>query len=301
MGSPTQHDWPIQRLHSTLPANRSTNIGCKEPGVSFFELSLLKYPNTRSFNAEAKGAQMLYRLTFDSQFRCLKRNVSGPRTCLLTRHRGPYEWLIFPAPLARRISAGARPGIVPGVLAKVVPAALICLASVSATYGQETALSVPMMPGLEGDSALAYADLVDLALPAQVVARGQVRKAIRLKPEEAPGVPAGRARLYIEATHKRAADRAGAGRIGAVPGRCAARCPRQGAQASQDRSAGAGARGAGPAGRAAAGRARCHAGADTPGREATLRAILTETARPDAPPTDHGAARSAPRFRQSGG
>jgi hypothetical protein len=55
------------------------------------------------------------------------------------------------------------------------------------------------MHGLESDSALAYADLVDLALPAEIALRAQVRKAIRLKAEEAPGVPAGYARLYVEA------------------------------------------------------------------------------------------------------
>ncbi|MCW1382367.1 hypothetical protein OLX02_05985 [Novosphingobium sp. KCTC 2891] len=46
---------------------------------------------------------------------------------------------------------------------------------------------------------LTYADLADLALPADLVARAQVRKVARLKPEQAPGLPAGSARLYVEA------------------------------------------------------------------------------------------------------
>ncbi|MFM9937016.1 MAG: hypothetical protein ACKVOL_12575, partial [Novosphingobium sp.] len=52
--SPVQRDWPIQRFRSTLPANRSADIGCKEPGDGFIVLSLLKCPITSTFNAEAK-------------------------------------------------------------------------------------------------------------------------------------------------------------------------------------------------------------------------------------------------------
>ena len=78
MESPIQRDWPIQRFHSTLPANRTADIGCKEPGGGFCGLSLLKSPTTASFNAEAKAAQMLYRLTIDSQFRCLKQHLATP-------------------------------------------------------------------------------------------------------------------------------------------------------------------------------------------------------------------------------
>ncbi len=80
-----------------------------------------------------------------------------------------------------------------------ITGALLCLVPGSATYGQETPLSEAMTPALLPDSDYAYADLVDLALPAEVVVRAQVRKAVRLKPEEAPGLAAGRARFYIEA------------------------------------------------------------------------------------------------------
>jgi hypothetical protein len=77
MESPIQRNWPIQRFHSTLPANRFADTGCKEPGASFFRLSFVKYPISRSFNAEAKAAQMLYRLTFNSRFRCLKHRADA--------------------------------------------------------------------------------------------------------------------------------------------------------------------------------------------------------------------------------
>lgn len=44
-----------------------------------------------------------------------------------------------------------------------------------------------------------YADLVDLADPAALVIRAQIRQQALLKPERAPGVRAGYGRLYIEA------------------------------------------------------------------------------------------------------
>lgn len=44
-----------------------------------------------------------------------------------------------------------------------------------------------------------YADLVDLALVSRVVATATIRRQTRLKPDEAPGVAPGYARLYIEA------------------------------------------------------------------------------------------------------
>lgn len=47
---------------------------------------------------------------------------------------------------------------------------------------------------------LTYADLVDMALPADLVAKLQVLKASRLKPAESPGLAPGKARFYIEGT-----------------------------------------------------------------------------------------------------
>jgi len=45
----------------------------------------------------------------------------------------------------------------------------------------------------------AYADLVDLALAAPVIADATIRSATRIKPAEAPGLPANAARFYVEA------------------------------------------------------------------------------------------------------
>jgi hypothetical protein len=44
-----------------------------------------------------------------------------------------------------------------------------------------------------------YADLADLALPAQVVAHVRVARTARLKPAEAPGLAPGRTRFYVQA------------------------------------------------------------------------------------------------------
>lgn len=54
-------------------------------------------------------------------------------------------------------------------------------------------------PALPGNPAFSYADLADLALPAQLVAGVSVAKAERLKGELAPGLAAGKARFLVEA------------------------------------------------------------------------------------------------------
>ncbi len=166
---------------------------------------------------------------------------------------------------------------------QALAATALSLGGSAASHGQETALSAPMVPAPASDPELTYADLVDLALPAEVVVRAEVRKAVRLKPEEAPGLPAGRARLYIEA-------RTQALLIGDNIGesiRFLADVPLDG-------------RGKPPKlskapvlvlARMVPGRpgelqlvAPDAMLALTPAREATLRAILTEMTRPDAPP-----------------
>ena len=167
--------------------------------------------------------------------------------------------------------------------AGLLAAAVLGLGGGAASHGQVTALSVPMATGLDSDPDLSYADLVDLALPAEVVVRAEVRKVVRLKPEESPGLPAGRARLYIEA-------RTAALLIGPDLGESI----RFLADVSLDQ------RGKLPKlgkmqvlvlARSVPGRpGELQLVAPdamlmlTPAREATLRAILTETARPDAPP-----------------
>ncbi len=162
-------------------------------------------------------------------------------------------------------------------------AGLLCLAPAGATYGQETALPEAIAPALQPDSDYAYADLVDLALPAEVVVRAQVRKAVRLKPEEAPGLAAGRARFYIEA-------RTSALLIG----------PDLGESIQFLADVLLDARGKPPKLNRTEVLVLARTVPDRPGelqlvapdamlaatsaREATLRAILTETTRPDAPP-----------------
>lgn len=162
-------------------------------------------------------------------------------------------------------------------------AAALGLGGGSASHGQETPLSVPMASGLEADPDFSYADLVDLALPASVVVRAEVRKAVRLKPEEAPGLPAGKARLYIEART-----------VALLIGEEIGESVRFLADVPLD------ARGKPPKLSKAQVLVLARTVPDRPGelqlvapdamlmltpaREATLRAILTETARPDAPP-----------------
>lgn len=167
--------------------------------------------------------------------------------------------------------------------AQLFAAAALSLGAETASYGQETALSAPMPPGLEADPELTYADLVDLALPAQLVALAEVRKAIRLKPEEAPGLGPDRARLYIEA---RTLDLLVGDDIGEsirfladVPLDARGKPPKLGRTEVI------------VLGRAVPDRidelqlvAPDAMVLLTPAREATLRAILTETSRPDAPP-----------------
>jgi hypothetical protein len=59
------------------------------------------------------------------------------------------------------------------------------------------AVSAPTVPVLA--TYVGYADLADLALSAPVVALATIASAIRLKPEEAAGVPAGKQRFYVTA------------------------------------------------------------------------------------------------------
>jgi hypothetical protein len=73
---------------------------------------------------------------------------------------------------------------------KIVPAALILVAW--ATIAESQPAAAPPLPPT-------YADLADLALPAQVVAHVRIASAARLKPAEAPGLAPGRTRFYVQA------------------------------------------------------------------------------------------------------
>jgi hypothetical protein len=171
----------------------------------------------------------------------------------------------------------------PRIGASLLGAGLLCLGFADATYGQDTALSDTIAPALQPDSDYAYADLVDLALPAEVVVRAQVRKALRLKPEAAPGLAAGQARFYIEARTAALLLGPDLGEsiqfLADVPLDARGKPPKLNrtevlvlARTVPDRP----------------GELQLVAPdamlAATDGRDATLRAILTETARPDAPP-----------------
>ncbi|WP_114521072.1 hypothetical protein [Altererythrobacter sp. ZODW24] len=51
----------------------------------------------------------------------------------------------------------------------------------------------------QAPSAITYADLADLAAPAEMVVRAKIKKQAEVEPERAPGLRQGWARLYIEA------------------------------------------------------------------------------------------------------
>lgn len=71
----------------------------------------------------------------------------------------------------------------------LVPLILFCVATGSHAES----------PAAAAAESLTYADLADLALPAPVVAHVQLRSAARLKPAQAPDLPAGASRFYVQA------------------------------------------------------------------------------------------------------
>jgi hypothetical protein len=68
-------------------------------------------------------------------------------------------------------------------------AAVILVAAAGAAESQVPAVA----------PALTYADLADLALEAPVAAHVRIAHSVRLKPEDAPGLRAGRTRFYVQA------------------------------------------------------------------------------------------------------
>jgi hypothetical protein len=59
--------------------------------------------------------------------------------------------------------------------------------------------SAPAQERISAPSSLTYADLADLAIPAKLVIRAQIRKQAALAPEQSPQLRPGWIRLYIEA------------------------------------------------------------------------------------------------------
>lgn len=73
---------------------------------------------------------------------------------------------------------------------------------VIAAQGQgiaQTPLNQAQGAGANAPQGPTYADLADLALPADLVARAQVRKVAPLKPEQSPDLAPGKVRIYVEA------------------------------------------------------------------------------------------------------
>lgn len=77
---------------------------------------------------------------------------------------------------------------------KSLPLTILSAALISATFSGPADSQAPSPPPTP-----TYADLADLALPAQVVAQVRIANAVRLKPAEAPGLRAGRTRFYVQA------------------------------------------------------------------------------------------------------
>lgn len=76
-----------------------------------------------------------------------------------------------------------------------IPSLILALASTIA-FPAEIVHSQGVVP----QHVLSYADLADLTLAAPMVISAQVSRTVRLKPAQAPDIPAGEARLYVEAT-----------------------------------------------------------------------------------------------------
>ena len=79
----------------------------------------------------------------------------------------------------------------------VLAALLVCSAfSSTSAPAQAPRTAAPIAPVATGPT---YADLADLADRAPLVARVQVRDTVRLKPEQAPGLRPGMARIFVKA------------------------------------------------------------------------------------------------------
>lgn len=61
------------------------------------------------------------------------------------------------------------------------------------------ALAAPESLAQVQPASPSYADLADLALPAPIAAHVRIARAVRLKDEQAQGVPAGKSRFYVQA------------------------------------------------------------------------------------------------------
>ncbi|WP_353204518.1 hypothetical protein [Sphingomonas sp.] len=167
---------------------------------------------------------------------------------------------------------------------KTALAALLALIPASALNGQQR---LPIPP----ESALPtppYADYADLVVAAPVIIDATVRSELRLKPIDAPGLPPGEARLYIEADVMALIRGPGAvaTRVGYtidVPLNAQGRPPRYRKSRVLLFARGV----AGTVGQVQLVRRDGQRGW-TPGGDALTRQIVRETLAPDAPPTVTG-------------
>jgi hypothetical protein len=76
----------------------------------------------------------------------------------------------------------------------------VAIAAISlASFGNTIAFAEQAAPAAAPASPYSYADLADLATAAPMTVHARIHKATALKAEQAPGLGAGRARLYVEA------------------------------------------------------------------------------------------------------
>lgn len=80
---------------------------------------------------------------------------------------------------------------------KQFKAALALMAGASLLIGAAPDSLPPAQPAAQPSPT--YADLADLALAASVVAHVRLKRAVALRPEQAPNLPAGRSRFYVVA------------------------------------------------------------------------------------------------------
>lgn len=79
----------------------------------------------------------------------------------------------------------------------LLPAAAVALSTLSISISSVSAMQAPTP--VTTPSPYSYADIADLATIAPMAIHGRIYKTAVLKPEQAPGLKAGQARLYVEA------------------------------------------------------------------------------------------------------
>lgn len=79
----------------------------------------------------------------------------------------------------------------------LLPALAVGLVTLSYGFPSVSAMQAPTP--VTAASPYSYADIADLATIAPMAIHGRIYKAVALKPEQAPGLKAGQARLYVEA------------------------------------------------------------------------------------------------------